>query len=57
MPVLTGAEKLAPTVILSPDRPARSVSLYRLSYPGPIYIYILFNTLLDIENVEILRTV
>jgi hypothetical protein len=26
----------APTRIRSPDRPARSQSLYRLSYPGPI---------------------
>ena len=34
-PVWTGAENLAPTVIRSPDRPARSESLYRLSYPGP----------------------
>ena len=34
-------ENLAPTGIRSPDRPARSESLYRLSYPGPhIYIYI-----------------
>ena len=33
--VLTGAENLAPTRIRSPDRPARSQSLYRLSYPGP----------------------
>ena len=33
--VLTGAEKLAAIVIQSPDRPARSESLYRLSYPGP----------------------
>ena len=32
--VWTGAENLAPTGIRSPDRPARSVSLYRLSYPG-----------------------
>ena len=31
----TGAENLAPTGIRSPDRPARSESLYRLSYPGP----------------------
>jgi hypothetical protein len=31
-PVLTGAENLAPTGIRSPDRPARSHSLYRLSY-------------------------
>jgi hypothetical protein len=26
-----------PTGIRSPDRPARSESLYRLSYPGPRY--------------------
>jgi hypothetical protein len=32
-PVWTGAENLAPTVIRSPDRPSRSQSLYRLSYP------------------------
>ena len=29
-----GAENLAPTGIRSPDRPARSESLYRLSYPS-----------------------
>ena len=36
-PVWTGTENLAPppTAIRSPDRPARSESLYRLSYPGP----------------------
>ena len=34
-PVWTAAENLAPTGIRSPDRPARSESLYRLSYPGP----------------------
>ena len=34
-PVSTGAENLAPTGIRSPDRPARSESLYRLSYRGP----------------------
>jgi len=28
-------ENLAPTRIWSPDHPARSESLYRLSYPGP----------------------
>jgi hypothetical protein len=33
-PVQTGAEIVAPTWIRSPDRPARSESLYRLSYPG-----------------------
>ena len=34
-PVWRGAENLAPTGIRSPNRPARSESLYRLSYPGP----------------------
>jgi hypothetical protein len=29
------ADNLAPTAIRSPDRPARSESLYRLRYPGP----------------------
>jgi len=33
--VRTGAENLAPTRIRSTDRPARSQSLYRLSYRGP----------------------
>jgi hypothetical protein len=33
-PVWTAAENLAPTGIRSPDRPARSESLYRLSYRG-----------------------
>ena len=36
-PVWTGAENLAPIGIRSPDRPARSESLYRLSYRGPLY--------------------
>ena len=35
--VWTGAENLAPTGIRSPDRPARSESLYRLSYPGCLF--------------------
>jgi hypothetical protein len=30
-----GSDNLALTGVLSPDRPARSESLYRLSYPGP----------------------
>jgi hypothetical protein len=34
-PVWTGGENLASTGIRSPDRPARSESLYRLSYSGP----------------------
>jgi hypothetical protein len=33
-PVWMGAKNLVPTGIRSPDRPARSQSLYRLSYPG-----------------------
>ena len=35
-PVWTGAENLAPSGIRSPDRPARSQSLYRLRYPAHI---------------------
>jgi hypothetical protein len=34
-PVWTCTKILASTGIRSPDRPARSQSLYRLSYPGP----------------------
>jgi len=33
--VWTGAENLAPTGIRSPDCPARSESIYGLSYRGP----------------------
>jgi hypothetical protein len=39
--VWTGAEKLAPTEIRSPDRPDRSQSLYRLCYPAHVVIYTL----------------
>jgi hypothetical protein len=35
-PDWTGVESLDPTGIQHPDRPARSESLYRLSYPGSI---------------------
>jgi hypothetical protein len=38
-PVWTGAENLVPTGIRSPDRPARSQSLYRLSYRPTIPNY------------------
>ena len=38
-PVWTGAENLAPTGIRSPDRPTRSQSLYRLSYPAHLRGY------------------
>jgi hypothetical protein len=34
-PVWTGAENPASTEIRSPDRPGRSESQHRLSYPGP----------------------
>jgi hypothetical protein len=34
-PVWTNAENLNPTGIRSPDRPARSESLYRMSLRGP----------------------
>jgi hypothetical protein len=37
-PVWTCAKHLAPTGIASPDRLARSQSLYRLSYPVHIYL-------------------
>jgi hypothetical protein len=37
-PVWTGAENLVPTGVQIPDRPARSESLYRLSYPGPPFM-------------------
>ena len=42
-PVWTGAENLAPTGIRSPDRPARSESLHRLSYSGPLLCYVVYN--------------
>ena len=38
-PVWKGAENLAPTGIRSPDRPARSQSLYRLRYPAHWCMY------------------
>ena len=36
--VWTGAEDLVPTKIRPPDRPARTGSLYRMSYPGRQYL-------------------
>ena len=42
-PAGTGAENLAPTGIRFPDRPARSQSLYRLSYQAHEYINIIAN--------------
>jgi hypothetical protein len=35
LPIWTDVENLATSVIRSPDHPARSESLCRLSYPGP----------------------
>jgi hypothetical protein len=46
-PVWTGEENLAATGIRSPDRPARSQSLYRLSYPAHKLICDPFNWLRD----------
>ena len=39
-PVWTGAENLAPAGNRFPEPPARSESLYRLSYPGPVAIVV-----------------
>jgi hypothetical protein len=39
-PAWTCAKNRAPTGVRSPDRPVRSQSIYRLSYPAHIYIYI-----------------
>jgi hypothetical protein len=62
--VWTVAENLASTFIRYPDRPARSESLHRLSYPGPISIVLLllmniflFLQLLQRIMVENLQTV
>jgi hypothetical protein len=42
-PVWIGADNLAPTGIRFPDLPARSESLYRLSYPGPVWSGVCIN--------------
>ena len=42
---LDGCGKSRPTGIRSPDRPARSQSLYRLRYPGPKSLPLTFNIL------------
>ena len=49
-PVWTGAENLAPIGIRSPDRPARSQTLYRLSYPT-------HNTQLLLTNLAVVMNV
>ena len=52
-PVWTGVENLGPTGIWSPDRPARSESLYRLSYPGPfevcMVLYFIFSSIQTLQ--------
>jgi hypothetical protein len=46
-PVGSGAENLAPTGIRSPNRPARTESLYRLRYPGPQILCTNFNLFIN----------
>jgi hypothetical protein len=54
-PVWTGAENLASTGIRSPDRPARRQSLYRLSYPGPHYSFVIHIKFLEFKDKTVLR--
>jgi hypothetical protein len=42
-PVWTGAEYLTLTGVRSPDRPARSQWLYRLSYPAHRLYFLFYN--------------
>jgi hypothetical protein len=49
-PVWTDAENLAPTGIRSPDSPARSQSLYRLSFPAHINKYIISSACEDVRT-------
>jgi hypothetical protein len=43
-------KNLPPIGIRSPDRPARSESRYRLSYPGPRYINMTKNRALQVSR-------
>ena len=54
-PVWMDAENLAP-VIRSPDHPAPSESLYRLSYPGPLVASRVTYNKFHIEDPQILGT-
>jgi hypothetical protein len=59
-PVWTGAQNLAPTGIWSPDRPARSESLYRLRCPGPISrrtVTLIWSQLMLVPYLEIIRNI
>jgi hypothetical protein len=49
--VWTGAENLAPTKIRSPDRPARSQLLYRLSYRA--HCILMFSTDLLVSECKV----
>jgi hypothetical protein len=51
-PVCTRAKNLAPNGIWSPDHPARSQSLYRLSYPHWWYILVEFPNFLYVFSVQ-----
>ena len=57
-PVWTGAENLTPTGIRSPDRSARSQSLYRLRYPAHKSVamhdyFFHFHMLREVWNIKI----
>jgi hypothetical protein len=49
-PVWTCVKNLAPTGIRSPDRPARSQSLHRLSYPAHILLYYRYENIKKSHN-------
>jgi hypothetical protein len=49
-PIGTCAKNIAPTGIRSPDRPARSESLYRLSYPQTVYLHTFWSASYDSET-------
>jgi hypothetical protein len=48
-PVWTGAENFTPTGSRSPDRPASSQSLYRLSYRVPYFTYLFYSFSLALQ--------
>ena len=55
-PDWTGAENLAPTGIRSQDRPARSQSLYRLSYTQEIKTEVRLRSIREIKTEVKLRS-
>jgi len=50
---LEGAENLAHTEIRSTDRPARSESLYRLSYPGRHPFHLICSQFLNVRSSDL----